>query len=103
MPAASAYSTPRAWLEQGKKIEVRGLQTSFGPLSYTMDSTPDAVHVQLDVPTGFTGPLRLRVRLPNGQRMVAATVNSTAWHAFAGPETLDLTGQSGHIEVWIWR
>ena len=46
-----AYSTPRAWLEQGKQIAVRRLQTSFGPLTYTIDSAVDAVHVQLDVPT----------------------------------------------------
>ena len=51
-----AYSTPRAWLEQGKQIAVRRLQTSFGPLTYTLDSAADAVHVELDVPPGFSGP-----------------------------------------------
>jgi hypothetical protein len=98
-----AYSTPRAWLEQGKQIAVRRMQTSFGPLTFTIDSAADAVHVQLDVPPGFAGPLRLRLRLPNGQRIAAVTVNGAPWYGFAGPETIDLTGLSGHVDLLAVR
>jgi hypothetical protein len=98
-----AYSTPRSWLEQGKQIAVRRLQTSFGPLTYTIDSAADAVHVQLDVPAGFAGPLRLRLRLPSGQRIGGVTVDGNPWNAFAGPETIDLTGATGHLEVIVSR
>ena len=98
-----AYSTPRAWLEQGKQIAVRRMQTSFGPLTFTIDSAADAVHVQLDVPPGITGPLRLRLRLPNGQRIAAVTVNGAPWYGFAGPETIDLTGLSGHVDLLAVR
>jgi hypothetical protein len=98
-----AYSTPRSWLEQGKQIAVRRLQTSFGPLTYTIDSAADAVHVQLDVPAGLAGPLRLRLRLPSGQRIGGVTVDGNPWHAFAGPETIDLTGATGHLEVIVSR
>jgi hypothetical protein len=94
-----AYSTPRDWLEPGKQIAVRGMRTSFGPLSYTIDSAADAVHAQLDVPPGVAGPLRLRLRLPAGQRIATVTVNGAPWHGFAGPETIDLTGLSGHLDV----
>ena len=79
------------------------MQTSFGPLTYTIDSAADAVHVQLDVPTGFSGPLRLRLRLPNGQRIGAVTVNGTPWYAFAGPETIDLSGLGGHVDLLAVR
>jgi hypothetical protein len=98
-----AYSTPRAWLEQGKKIAVRRLQTSFGPLGYTIDSAADAVHVQLDVPAGFAGPLRLRLRLPRGEHVGAVTVEGNPWYRFAGPETIDLTGVTGHVELVATR
>ena len=77
--------------------------TSFGPLTFTIDSAADAVHVQLDVPPGFAGPLRLRLRLPNGQRIAAVTVNGAPWYGFAGPETIDLTGLSGHVDLLAVR
>ena len=32
-----AHATPRAWLAPGKRIAVRGMPTSFGPVSYTID------------------------------------------------------------------
>ena len=44
-----AYATPRAWLEPGKRIEVRRLQTSFGPLSYSLEAGPAAVRAAIDV------------------------------------------------------
>ena len=61
------------------------------------------MHVQLDVPTGFAGPLRLRLRLPDGQRIAAVTVNGTPWYAFAGAETLDLSGLAGHLDIVVTR
>ena len=33
-----AFATPRAWLAPGKRIAVRRVLTSFGPLSYTLDA-----------------------------------------------------------------
>ena len=94
-----AYSTPRAWLEPGKRIEVRKLQTSFGPLSYSLDAGPTSVRVALDVPAGLTGPLRLRLRLPAGQKLGAVTLGGLPFIRFADPETLDLTGLTGHVEL----
>jgi hypothetical protein len=94
-----AYSTPRSWLEAGKRIEVRRLQTTFGRLSYSLDAGPTTVRVALDVPAGLSGPLRLRLRLPAGQRLGAVTLGGVPFDRFAGPETLDLTGLTGHVEL----
>jgi hypothetical protein len=98
-----AYSTPRAWLEPGQRIDVRRLQTSFGPISYSIDAGPTAVRVALDVPAGLTGPLRLRLRLPAGQRLGAVTVGGRPFDRFADPETIDLTGLAGHVDVVVAR
>lgn len=98
-----AYATPRPWLEPGKRIEVRRLQTSFGPLSYTLDAGASAVRVGLDVPPGLTGPLRLRVRLPAGQVLGEVTLAGVPFERFADPETLDLTGLRGHLELVVRR
>jgi hypothetical protein len=98
-----AYSTPRAWLEPGKRVEVRRLQTNFGRLAYSLDAGPAAVSVSLDVPSGLAGPLRLRLRLPAGQRLGAVTLGGLPFDRFADPETLDLSGLSGHVELVAQR
>ena len=94
-----AYATPRAWLEAGKQIAVRRLETSFGQLSYTLDADATSVRASIDLPSGFTGPLRLRLRLPAGQRLGAVTVNGKPYTRFADLETIDLSGASGHVDV----
>jgi hypothetical protein len=94
-----AYSTPRPWLGPGNEIAVRRLQTSFGQLSYTLDADATSVRGSIDLPSGFTGPLRLRLRLPAGQRLGVVTVNGKLSTRFAGPETIDLTGSSGHVDL----
>ena len=99
-----AYSTPRAWLEQGKQIAVRGLRTSFGPLTYTIDSAADAVHVQLDVPHRLQ-PARCGsgcgCRTASASRRSPSTAHRGT--RFAGPETIDLSGLSGHVELLAVR
>jgi hypothetical protein len=98
-----AYSTPRAWLEPGKEIAVRRLQTSFGQLSYTLDADAYSVRASIDLPSGFTGPLRLRLRLPAGQRLGAVLVNGKPYTRLAGSETIDLTGLTGHVDLVAGR
>ena len=73
-----AYSTPRAWLEPGKQIAVRGMRTSFGPLSLLDRLGRRRGARPARRAHGLTGPLRLRLRLPAGQRIAAVTVNGTA-------------------------
>ena len=94
-----AYATPRAWLEPGKQIAVRRLMTSFGPLSYTLDADTGSVRASIDLPSGFTGPLRLRLRLPAGERLGPVTVGGVSTKSLIGPETIDLSGTSGHVDV----
>ena len=98
-----AYATPRAWLEPGKRIEVRRLQTSFGPVSYSLAASQDAVRVQLDVPAGLNGALRLRLRLPGGERIGDVSLDGEPFDRVAGPETLDLSGLKGHLELVVQR
>ncbi len=63
-----AYATPRAWLEPGKRIAVRNMPTSFGPLSYEIASAARDVQASIDVPAARRPvTLRLRLRLPAGR------------------------------------
>jgi hypothetical protein len=85
-----AYSTPRAWLANGKRIAVRALPTPFGPESYTIDSHVGAgyLDVKLSVPTRRRiGELRLRVRVPAGKRVGSARIGAPRSGPTARPST----------------
>jgi hypothetical protein len=99
-----AYATPRAWLRSGR-IVVRRAPTSFGPLSYSIDARARAIRVRVNVPAR-TPPstLRLRLRLPDGQRITGITRGGRAFHAFdPGTETIDLSGLTGRIDLVVAR
>jgi hypothetical protein len=98
-----AYATPRAWLEPGKRIDVRRVQTSFGQLSYSLVAGADSVRAELDVPERLTGALRLRLRLPGREQLGVVSVGGTEFDHFSDPETLDLTGLRGHVELVVQR
>jgi hypothetical protein len=64
---------PASWVSQKPGVEVRGLSTHYGRLSYTMHATPSAVQLQIDgvrVPKGG-----LVIRSPLQRPIRGATVN----------------------------
>jgi hypothetical protein len=89
-----AFATPRAWLEDGKSIKVTNAPTTFGPVSFTLDShlSQGTVSVDVDLPTR-TAPKKtlLRLRLPNNLKISDAPDG----------ETLDLSNQHGHVTMQI--
>ena len=51
-----AFSTPRAWLADGKTISVQDAPTSFGPVSFSIARTGSRIAVQLDGSAEGPGP-----------------------------------------------
>ena len=99
-----AYATPRAWLRSGR-IVVRGAPTSFGRLSYSIDARGRSIRVRVNVPAR-TPPstLRLRLRLPDGQRITGVTLEGRSFHRFdPASETIDLSGLTGRIDLVVAR
>ncbi|HKD34308.1 MAG TPA: hypothetical protein VKB73_12720 [Gaiellaceae bacterium] len=96
-----AFSTPRRWLLPGKRIVVRGATTSFGNLSYTLTAGQRAVRAQLTVPSRVRpASLRLRLRLPVGDRLKSVAVGGHAFSRFdPGSGTIDLSGLKGRITL----
>ena len=91
-----AYATPRAWLRPGRRIAVGHAPTSFGPLSYAIESSASAVRVSIDVPgRAPLRVLRLRLRLPRGDRVVSTTVNGRPAATLRAPETIELPARAG--------
>jgi hypothetical protein len=96
-----AYATPRAWLEAGKRILVRSAPTSFGPVSFSIRVTERTVRASIDVPAQIAlRSLRLRLRLPPGQRLSTITLGGRPYRApRAGEETIVLPPRAEHLEL----
>jgi hypothetical protein len=78
-------ATPRAWLENGKRIEVRQAPTYYGPLSFTTESRADRGEITTTVELSERTPptaLLVRFRHPQEKPLRAATVNGREWRAF---------------------
>jgi hypothetical protein len=92
-----AFATPRGWLERGKTIRVRNAPTSFGPVSYTIRRRGSDVSVVVEAPT--TRMLRLRLRLPTGERIADVRLAGRAVAFDRASGTIDLPGRGGALRL----
>lgn len=77
---------PRAWLQNGKKIEVRDAPTRFGDVSFAISSkTKDGlISIKLSPPTRSAPALiRLTLRHPTDAPIRAVSLNGKPWKRFA--------------------
>jgi hypothetical protein len=95
------FSTPRAWLQAGKRISVRRMPTSFGRVSYELEARARSVRATIDVPARRApSSLALRLRLPGGRRIVSVRVAGRPYRRFdARTGTIELTGERGRVEL----
>lgn len=100
-----AHATPRAWMQEGKKISFTALPTMAGPVSLEMVSAIDdgEVTAQLTLPAASASvTTKLRVRLPDGHVIAGVSVNGAPHEAYdAAAETVDLTGLTGEVSVIV--
>jgi hypothetical protein len=98
-----AFATPRAWLLPGRRIVVHEAPTSFGPLSYSIEAARGSIHVALSVPgRDPVRRLRLRLRLPRGNRIAAVALGGRPFRRFdAATETIDLSRRTGALDLVI--
>jgi len=78
-------ATPRAWRENGKRIEVRRDPTCYGPLSFTTESRADVgeITATIEMPARTqSATLLVRFRHPQEKPRRAATVNGQEWKHF---------------------
>jgi hypothetical protein len=86
-----AFATPRAWLEDGKRIDVTNAPTAFGVVSFTVDShlADGRVDATVTLPPRPPRDVRLRLRVPDGWRITGATSSGRALPVRG--ETIDLS------------
>lgn len=73
---------PRAWLGDGKTIEIENAPTYFGRLTATIESRVASGEIRADIrmPSGSRpSSLLVRFRHPDGARMRTVTVNGQPW------------------------
>ncbi|HWB52610.1 MAG TPA: hypothetical protein VG722_00390, partial [Tepidisphaeraceae bacterium] len=93
------FATPRAWLADGNTISVKDAPTAYGPLSMTVQShiNRGQVSAELDLPDRSPNQTFLRLRLPDGHRLIAAS--AAGKDLKISNDTIDLTGLTGHVDV----
>jgi hypothetical protein len=98
-----ARATPRAWLEQGKRISVKNSPTYFGTLAYRIVSDVDNGRINATVEMPARTPPKtvvLRLRHPKSAPIKGVTVNGEEWKDFnKEKETIELKGLTGTVAV----
>jgi len=92
---------PRAWLEDGKKIEIRSAPTEFGDVSVSILSDVKAgrIKVQLSPPTRWTPKLvRITLRHPASIPIRAVLVDGKAYKRFT-TDSIELAGVRKPVTV----
>jgi hypothetical protein len=99
----AARGTPRAWLEQGKKIAVRNAPTYFGPFAYEIVSDVDngRITVMVEMPSRRPpNAVLLRLRHPAKLSIKSATVGGQPWTDFdPAKEVIRLHDVRGAVTV----
>ena len=96
-------ATPRAWLEQGKKIRVQNAPTHFGTVACQIVSSVDDGKIKATVSMPSRGGQKavlLRLRHPTAAPIKRVTVNGQAWQQFdQGKEVIRLERLTGTVAV----
>lgn len=99
----AARATPRAWLEQGKKISVKDAPTCFGPFAYTIVSDVEHGKINAEIEMPSRRPphsVILRLRHPASAPIKGVTVNGRVWRDFdPAKEVVRLHGVHGAVRV----
>lgn len=100
-----ARATPRAWLEQGKKISVKNAPTHFGSVDYEIVSDVDHGQITATVKLPARHSVKevwLRLRHPKSAPIKSVTVNGKNWKDFdPAKEVVKLHGQKDNVTVEI--
>jgi hypothetical protein len=98
-----ARSTPRAWLEQGRKIAVRNAPSFFATVAYEIVSDVQNGRITAVMEMPSRNPPKtvlLRFRHPKALPIKSVTVNGKNWGDFdPDKEVVKLHGVDGRVSV----
>lgn len=95
--------TPRAWLEQGKTVEINQAPTLYGMLNYkvTSDVKNGKVYAVIDIPSRMIPEaVKLRLRHPEAKKIRSAELNGKPYDGIdPDGETITLHRPKGRVEI----
>jgi hypothetical protein len=98
-----ARGTPRAWLEQGKRISIKNAPSHYGTVAYEIVSDVEhgRITATVEMPARQVGPgVLLRFRHPKGVPIQKVGVNGKNWKQFdKAREIIRLSGVKGTVKV----
>jgi hypothetical protein len=101
-----ASGAPRRWFRHGERIELAGAATFFGQASFRIESHARAgfIDAVVDLPAEFRArQVSLRLRHPEGRKIVRAERNSEPWAGFDPEgERVTLPAEPGETRVRVW-
>jgi hypothetical protein len=94
------FATPRTWLQDGKSIHVNRAPTGFGPVSLSLESKlgEGKIVVDIDLPKLKPEQILLRARVPEGSRVVSASVDGERLTVDTRG-TVDLSNRTGTLSI----
>ncbi len=100
-----ARGTPRAWLEQGKRISVKNAPSRFGNVNYEIVSEAASGKILATLSIPSRNPPKqvwLRIRHPQAKPIRGVTVDGKEWQNFdSGREIVKLHGVKGVVKVVV--
>jgi len=94
-----AFSTPRRWLASGKAIRVTRAPTSFGRLTYSIQRKGHLVFVHVVPPKRPLPSIRLRLRVPAGDKLTDVRVGERRLPFDRASGTIALSGRSRPFDL----
>jgi hypothetical protein len=96
-----AWGTPRKWLENGKKIEVKKANTVYGSFDFTVDSHVSEGYIKTEIHASLRkspSVIRLKLRHPEGKKIRKVEINGKSWKNF-NKEIINVVPKDGDFSV----
>ena len=98
-----ASAVPRAWMTDGRAIQVEHAATYFGEMGYRLESQAGhgRITAELDLPQrNPPQSVTLRLRHPEGKTISRVELNGKSWQDFEpARERVRLPPQAGHVTL----
>jgi hypothetical protein len=95
------FDTPRRWLADGQTIRITHAPTAYGKISLAVTArlSSGQIDVAVSLPAHPPPQILLRLRLPDGYRIIRASVAGKRLQC--GLDTLDLSGLTGDLNFTV--
>lgn len=95
------WGTPRKWLEDGKMIGVKKMNTCFGPVDFNIDSHVSEGYIKTNIHASLKKSpslIRLKLRHPDKKKIRKVEINGEQWKDFDS-EVITIRPAGGEMTI----